>query len=143
MDARSRFIGRVEKVHAVLAVVSIAVAAARWGQPVWSGVMLGALLGGLNFRALSVLAARFTRTGDATARSGAMGLIILKMGAMMAAVAVVMIVAKPSGAAFVVGISAAPVALLLVSGFARPTFDDDPSDALATAQQSPRGVEAR
>ena len=134
MDARRRFIRRVEGAHAVLSVVAVSAAAFLHTRPVWTGVLLGALLGGMNFRALALLAARFTRTDDNAGRSGAMGLIIAKMAAMMAAVGAVMLLAKPDVGGFLVGISAAPVSLVIVAAIARPTFDDA---SAAAAQPNP------
>lgn len=124
MDARHQFIRRVEGAHAVIAVVGVGVALALSSQALWSGVLLGTLLGGLNFRALALLAAKFTQTGDNAGRSGAVGLIVVKMAVMMASVGAVMVFAQPDAGAFVAGISAAPISLVLVSAIARPTFDD-------------------
>jgi hypothetical protein len=134
MDARRRFIRRVEGVHAALGACAVAVAIALWSQAIWSGVLMGALLGGLNFRALALLAAKFTETGENAARSGAMGLIIVKMAVMMAAVGGVMVFAEPNVGAFLVGISGAPVAMMLVAVVARPTFDDSPQSAAGAVQ---------
>ena len=127
MDARHRFIRRVELTHAALAVCAVGLAVANAEQAMWTGVLLGALLGGMNFRALAVLAARFTRTDNNAGRSGAMGLIIAKMMVMMAAVGAIMMFAKPDVGGFLVGISAAPVSLIAVAALARPTFDDEPT----------------
>lgn len=114
-------------VHAAIAVCGLALAVALGPQAIWAGVLLGALLGGLNFRALALLAARFTRTDDNAGRSGAMGLIIVKMAVMMAAVAGIMTFAQPDVGAFLGGISLSPLALVAVSAVARPTFADTPT----------------
>ena len=131
MDPRQQFIRRVERTHAVIACLACIVAIAMSNQAVWSGVLLGALLGGLNFRALAMLAAKFTTTGDNAVRSATMGLIIGKMVAIFAAVGVVMVFANPDGVAFIGGISLAPIALVLVSMWFRPSFDVSAESAVS------------
>lgn len=116
MDSRRRFIRRIELVHVTIAAVACAVAGVTSSASVVMGVALGALLGGLNFRALAVLATRMTATdGDAATRSGSAALIILKMLAMMAAVGAVLVWIRPDGIGFIIGLSLAPLALLVGS----------------------------
>ncbi len=127
MDVRRRFIRRIELTHLGLAAVACALAASLAGPAVLTGVALGAALGGLNFRALAILAARFTRAGDNAARAGSAGLLIFKMVALMAAVGVVFVLIEPDGVGFIAGISLAPLALIVVSMIARPSFDAEPA----------------
>ncbi len=138
MDPRRQFIRRVEGLHAALGVVACVVAFLGWPTSIALGVFVGALLGGLNFRALALLAAKFTRVGDNAARSGAMGLIVVKLGAMMAAVGGVMVLVKPDVGAFLVGISLAPAALIGVALMARPVFDDDSFNDETSRVPTPR-----
>ncbi len=135
MDPRRCFIRRVEALHAALAVTATFAAFVGWTATVGWGVLLGALLGGLNFRALALLAARFTQVNHNAARSGAMGLIVVKLSAMMAAVGAVMVFAKPDVGAFLVGISIAPVALISVAVWARPVFDETPPQDRSAPQE--------
>ncbi len=123
MHPRRQFIRRVELTHVALGAVAFGLAFALAPQAIWVGVGTGALLGAANFRAMANLLDRFT-TGDTQARSLAVGMLMGKLLVMAFAVFAVLTWLAPDPAAFAGGLTVAPVSLLLVSAFARPTTPD-------------------
>jgi putative intracellular protease/amidase len=114
MDARRRTLLRVELAHLALALVAVGVALVWAGDDVVIGLGSGFVIGGLNARAMAMLAAGAT-SSDAATRSRSAALLFVKMIALMTAVGGVLYALRPDVIAFVAAISAAPL-LLLVSG---------------------------
>ncbi len=108
-----RRLRQLELVHAVVAVLACGVAAWIGSAEVVRGIAFGAVLGGLNARALAALVGRVTDAASPPA--GPMALIFLKMLILLAAVGAVLLWANVDAAAFVAGISAAPLLWLLGS----------------------------
>ncbi len=117
MSDRRSFIRRVERLHLLLAIVVCAVVVPMWPDGRWLGLVAGAAIGGANFRVLAVLTAKMTRVDPAQQKIGSM-LLVGKMPALLVAIGLVMWWLQPEPIAFVIGLSLAPIALVLVSAFA-------------------------
>ena len=117
MSDRRSFIRKVERLHLLLAIVVCAIAVPIWADGRWMGLVAGAAIGGANFRALALLTARLTRV-DPTQRKIASMMLVGKLPMLLAAIGLVMWWLQPEPVSFVIGLSLAPVALVLVSAFA-------------------------
>ncbi len=111
-DPRRR-LRQLELVHAVVALLACGAAALVFSAEVVRGIAFGAVLGGLNARALATLVGRITDVDSTPA--GPMALIFLKMLLLLAAVGAVLLLANVDPIAFVAGISAAPLLWLIGS----------------------------
>ena len=131
MNERRRFIRRVEVLHAVVAFVAVLLTLSFWSGDRLSGVLAGALLGAANFRAMAMITERLTGSASASGRNTALGLLFGKLFGLIAAVAAVLFVLQPDPLAFILGLSLAPAALLIVATVARPdtALDDEPTGA--------------
>lgn len=116
---RRRFIFRVELMHVVLGAIGFGVALLMAPEPVWIGVGAGAAVAIANFHAMAGLLERLTM-GSMQSRSIAVGLLMVKLLVLGAAVLAILMLLSPDAAAFAGGLSATPLSLLLVSAFARP-----------------------
>jgi hypothetical protein len=120
LTSRRRFIFRVELMHVVLGVLGFGAAFFMATEPVWIGAGAGAAVAIANFHAMASLLERLTM-GDMQSRSIAVGLLMVKLLVLGAAVLAILTLLSPDAAAFAAGLSVTPLSLLLVSAFARPT----------------------
>ncbi len=121
---RRRFIFRVEVLHGVLGSVGFLIALLAGTRPMWVGVGAGALVAVANFHAMAGLLERLTM-GDMQTRSIAVGMLMVKLLVLGAAVLAILTLLQPNAAAFAAGLTVTPLSLLLVSAFARPTADSE------------------
>jgi hypothetical protein len=128
MNERRRFIRRVEMLHALAALAAVGLALMVWPGERWTGVLAGVLLGAANFRAMAMFTERLTGSVNADGRNRALALLVGKLMALIVIVGVVMLILKPDPLAFILGISLAPAALLLVAAVARPGGASDLPD---------------
>lgn len=138
MNERRRFIRRVEVLHAAVAFAAVLLTLGFWSGDRLSGVLAGALLGAANFRAMSLITERLTSSTSAGGRNSALGLLFGKLFSLIAALAAVLFVLQPDPLAFIVGLSFAPAALLIVATVARP--ETASGDELTGAEQPPGEV---
>jgi len=105
--------GRVERVHAAVAVALSLAAFLLLGQPQWSGMAAGALVGAVNFRALAFLTERLIG-GETSSRHTAIALLLFKFTLLAGALGGIVTWLKPDGVTFLVGLTLAPVCLVAV-----------------------------
>ena len=113
------FVRRVDVLSWVFAVVLSLAAWVTQPEPIFVGVLVGGLLSAVNFRVLASLVGRLTAqagTNPSLAVAGLMG----KLLGMAVAVFLALQLLNPDPVAVVVGLSVAPLSLLLVGAFARP-----------------------
>ncbi len=120
MNERRRFIRRVEMLHALTALAAVGLAMMIWPGERWTGVLAGVLLGAANFRAMAMFTERLTSSTTAGGRNGALALLVGKIMALIVVIGVVMLILKPNPIAFILGVSLAPAALLIMAAIARP-----------------------
>lgn len=122
---RQSFVRRVDVMNWALSVV--VVIGAVWTQPadIWRGVLAGAMVATVNFRVLAALVSRFI-SGGVTNQSVAVAALMFKMLVLAAFLLVVLLLLKPDPVAMIVGLSVAPLSLLVV-GLIAPHNTDSPS----------------
>jgi len=111
--------------HAVVALAAVGLALMAWPGERWTGVLAGVLLGAGNFRAMAMFTERLTSSVDADGRNRALTLLVVKLIVLIVTVGAVMLLLKPDPLAFILGLSVAPAALLIVAAVARPGSHED------------------
>jgi hypothetical protein len=122
---------RAEVTHAVVAALATAVSAALATRSTWLGLLAGAVIGAANLHVLGLLAQRITQGSTRTKGAAVLGLV-LKMGAVAAAVAATMFWLKPQPLALMAGLTLAPATLVLVAYLAAPSTHDAESSVKAS-----------
>lgn len=143
---RPALLVRAEVTHAVVSGVATAAAAAMASRPAWLGLLAGAVIGAANLHLLGLIAQRITQ-GSTRSKSAAVLGLVLKMGAVAAAVAATMFWLKPQPLALMAGLTLAPATLVAVAYLAAPTTNDAVSGvkttgvaATASAGDTPGGA---
>lgn len=103
----------VERLHVVVTVLALLAAFGLGSRPHWMGILLGALIGGVNFRGLAMVTQRLT-SGETQTKNGAIGLLMGKFLLVGLAIAVILLAFKPNALTLLVGLSFAPICLVLV-----------------------------
>ena len=123
---------RVERVHAVIAVLAITLTVLATARPVWTGVAAGTVLGGANLHLLGILTRRLVdRT--TSSKGAAVGGLMIKLAVLAAAIAAVMFWLKPHPVALMGGLSLAP-GLLVVVAFVAPPAPSTPAAEAASSE---------
>jgi len=103
----------VERLHLAVTALALLAAFGLGHRPHWLGILLGALIGGVNFRGLALVTQRLTSVETQT-KNGAIALLMGKFLLVGLAIAVILPAFKPNALTLLVGLSFAPVCLVLV-----------------------------
>ncbi len=130
MIAAKTMVKNVERLHAVVALLALLLTFALADRPHWMGIVLGAFIGALNFRGLAMVTQRLV-SGETRTKNGAIGLLMGKFLLVGLAIAVILLALKPNALTLLVGLSLAPICLVLVVLRQPKTNDAPPSQQIA------------
>ena len=121
VPAAHAFVASVERLHLVLGVLAVLVAAAMTYSAAlgssghWTAVLAGLLLGGANFRALAILTTRMLLSDEPSTRNTAIVMLSLKIGVLALLMMAVFRWVKPDGLTLLLALSLAPFCLVILA----------------------------